>query len=356
MMSIHKCHRKMKRLSHRESHHDLTPDEFLHQLDELLVAKLRSSAGEMAQQDFANAQQARQAMVEFGEYVCAARTHLQLSPAAFADRVGTTEAYLHALEQGLLPRTAIDDHLLEHIAAVVGDECKILLVILGDAVTVAGEVADGSSRRPAVTFDAVGIGHGQKSGNPGRAVDRTIQVALSLSNLWISPLINRCRNLLGRYRNLLDYLQPSRLLMNQAVSKRMIVMVALCSFIMLWRTLPITTESSVVMDQQGERRITSDKEEQLPSVIAQPIVTKVQPYSSSSPEAGLIEYRSSALTPNLNKGTYRIIYTERNAATSRYHTPFIVVDETQLALIEFRQVMSYRWHCINHGNSDLCPI
>ncbi|MCB0106195.1 MAG: helix-turn-helix transcriptional regulator, partial [Caldilineaceae bacterium] len=77
-----------------------------------------------------------QGMIDFAEYLQAARTMLPCSQNEFALRIGISEAQLVALEHGIMPRCAISGALLRRIAHTVGEEEEILSLILdGNSAT-----------------------------------------------------------------------------------------------------------------------------------------------------------------------------------------------------------------------------
>ncbi len=405
----------MSNLPHNQSPEDQSPEdqspedqlsnEFLHQLGELLRAAVANAVQQGNLENFKQQNLEQQAMIDFGEYLVAARTQQHLSSSEFARFIGTTQAYLHALEQGLLPRKAVGDQLLARIATIVGDECEILSLILGDVATVApaftGFNTLSSRSAPSHQHQLRSVSRKSRQGKQqvggnwqalyGRSFVATVQTIL-----WTSLQV-------GRYRNLLDRLQPSRLAIGHIAPKRMIVMVTVCCLTVLWIGGMASGHLWFVGHNDGTIQSGSAEVNWPSTSIAQSTVATVQQPSLSTPPAVAVEgatfvdhshvttttglpisivqgeyhqrmpgqqrfHQISAeesLTPSsgqrivstLDRRAYRIVYTERNA-TKQYTAPYIIVNDEQVALIQFQtpEETPGSQHCINSGRFDLCPI
>ncbi len=386
----------MSNLPHNES-----TDAFLHQMGDLLRASVVGTAQTGERQNLAQQSGERQKMIGFGEYLAAARTQQHFSQSAFARLLGTTEAYICALEQGLLPRKALDDPLLARIATVLDDEREILTIILGDATAVAPTAV---APTVAVVNEFSPCSDERYKGESWRLLrllreshNHTLQrIVRKWQGLYwgtvtlLSPLLLWTSLQVDRYRNLLDRLQPSRLTIGQLAPKRIIVMVTVCCFIALW--IGITGNSEVKI------LTSSIATNQLSTAIAPSTGTTVEQHSLSNPptvalggsivvnhsdvtatamlplsitqsihgqqgqhpvnaEETLALYRNKQLMPTLEQSSYRIVYTGRNAS-KQYSAPYIVVNEEQVALIQFQipKKVPGSQHCINSGRFDLCPI
>lgn len=372
--------------------HNQTSDEFLHQMGELLHASMASTAATSAPQ---NAE--RRAMVSFGEYLVAARTQQNLSRHEFACLIGTTEAYIHALEQGLVPRRAINSYLIERIATVLEDEWEILTIILGDV--------NGSSAHHTVVAllpacsESVDICPSRPAPFTSRKheTSRSQRRYRSVWTPWV-PLVLWMVYLIDRYHNLLDRLQPSRLSMGQLASKGTIILVTACCSIALWVGVNTSIQVRRVVRPREEIQISTVGTNRPPVVMAQSTGATVQQHSLSTlpavslegaalvnhtdvsattvsviamaprtrqeqtpylvnAEESSVQYTNKQVVPK-SKSTYRIIYTGRSTIRQPHLMPYIAVNEEQVALIQFQlqETMPTRQHCINSGRFDLCPI
>jgi len=96
-------------------------EQFLREFGALLTAHTRHG----------HALQQPQALLHLADYVGSARRHQRLSRAALAQKTGSTEAEIYALEQGLLPYSELDLRFLHRLATALDEELETLLLLLG---------------------------------------------------------------------------------------------------------------------------------------------------------------------------------------------------------------------------------
>lgn len=99
-------------------------EQFLREFGALLSAHTRHG----------HAIQQPQALLHLADYVSSARRHHRLSRAALAQKTGRAEAEIYALEQGLLPYSALDLGFLHTLATALDEDLETLLLLLGRPV------------------------------------------------------------------------------------------------------------------------------------------------------------------------------------------------------------------------------
>jgi transcriptional regulator with XRE-family HTH domain len=309
-----------------------TPDTFVQEFGDLLGASIRHTA----------APADRHALMEFGEYLLAARTALTLSHCDFARLIGTTEARVHALEAGLLPRPAISEHLLQRIATVLEEDQAILALILGDSTVLPPPPSVAATLPWCSALLATGrLRHfGQLGKQPANVVWSGNEQFL-YAKTWITLLYRRSHNLLDR-------LQAGRLISRIALSRIVSRPLVLWLAINLDRPLPPTTS-------QGATAWTAENAGIRPIRIAEPIAAS--PVQREQPLVALVAAEPSAPPKaTVVNDAYRIIYIKRSATTELPAVTYLAVNEEELAVIEFRDNATGYWRCVTNGRFDLCPI
>lgn len=96
-------------------------EQFLREFGALLTGHTRHG----------HAVQQQQALLYLAEHVSSARRYHRLSRATLAQKTGKAEAEIYALEQGLLPYSALDVRFLYKLATALDDDLETLLLLLG---------------------------------------------------------------------------------------------------------------------------------------------------------------------------------------------------------------------------------
>jgi transcriptional regulator with XRE-family HTH domain len=94
--------------------------QFLQEMGGLLAARARQ--GRMAPPP---------SLTHLAEHIASARRYQKLTRAALAQKMGSSEAEIYALEQGLLSYTELDLHFLGKLAVALNEDIETLLLLLG---------------------------------------------------------------------------------------------------------------------------------------------------------------------------------------------------------------------------------
>lgn len=335
-----------------------------------------------------------QGVLEFADYLYAARTMLPWTENEFASHLGMSAAELCALEHGLLPRSVITADLMKRIAHVLGEDEEILFLILdggrptGQRAAIAETWSPRGNQMHWNRFNIATkfINHlYTHKGSGSHYLFRSISSFLTWGNL----LYNRQLVLLQRLRAIniwqgFSSKPPQGLLFRPATAIITILMVYSFTFGMMDPATFFTTDSLVPATERQpvedglpiqSKRYSSIYLSQFASLPNDLILrlryerSQAGIYNGIFPLKQRVAPTNLAVTPAYREiqnvrlpaqdemASYRIIYGKQTSLNNTSSQPFINVNQDRFAAIQFltsTTVSSRR--CITSGRFDLCPI
>lgn len=348
-------------------------------------------------------------LVGFGEYLAAARSVLLYTQQEVALRLDISEAQLVALENGLLPRTAITPQLLRRIAHLLEEDEEILALILDGH---AGRECANETHQSANVAGPLRGCSGQRRRGPLQ-----MHTLLFPKSAWrdyagtfplfrrVAPLFGQISLLYNHARNLLDFRRTSRLpretvahlhlmirLPVGMVSRNATIVAML--LLVCWLTVATTEPLGLYQGQfqssegvswrvpivwmahsSGLHSVDRQADELRSPAIDPPLQVDSYPSISDdlpNDEIAFADEPTMALSTvtspaagrgqenpivRLDRSPYRIVYADNIAIAEIQTRAYIEVDDRRIAAIQFLpNVRLGNQRCISNSRFDLCPI